>query len=189
MKETLKFGRYLYKGKEVADLEWLVLDETPDGKKLLITRDCIEVMRYEYPQNRNPNPHWTTCVIRLWLNKFFTQQNFTEEERARMLPIPVKTPRKSVLKDKVTLLSAEEALRYFPDQEERRAKPTPRAKRPLRDERICVRNGYCYWYLRELSERCLGNWTAVTTDGSIDEIGADIYLGRPAAIRPVIMIK
>ena len=47
MSKIIEFGRYLTKETELRELEWLILDELPDGKKLLITKQCIKAMQYE----------------------------------------------------------------------------------------------------------------------------------------------
>ena len=53
MKTTVEFGRYLMKEGVLREIEWIVLNETPNGKKLLISKDCIEAMQYEYTENKN----------------------------------------------------------------------------------------------------------------------------------------
>lgn len=63
MKNTVEFGRYLMKEGELREIEWIVLNETPDGKKLLISKDCIEAMQYEYSENKNAHPKWENCVV------------------------------------------------------------------------------------------------------------------------------
>ncbi len=53
MRKTVEYGRYFTKNNELREIEWIILDETPDGKKLLISKDCIEAMQYEYLENEN----------------------------------------------------------------------------------------------------------------------------------------
>ena len=56
MKKTVEFGRYFSKNNELREIEWIILDEAPDGKKLLISKNCIEAMQYEYRENKNKDP-------------------------------------------------------------------------------------------------------------------------------------
>ena len=105
--KTIKFGKYFYNEDELQEIEWIVLDENPDGKKLLLSKFCIETMQYEYEQNNNPNPKWDNCVLRSWLNGYFKDNFFTTSEKGKMCPITITTPTGIVLNDKVTLLSIE----------------------------------------------------------------------------------
>ena len=66
-----------------------------------------------------------------WLNGEFAEQNLTDEERSRLI--------------EVTLLSAEEAGRFFPSEDERGCRPDANAVR----EGVRVGgNGNCWWWLR-----------------------------------------
>ncbi len=188
MKKIVEFGRYLMKRDELREIDWIVLDQTPDGQKLLLCKDCIEAMQYEYRENKNPDPNWETCVVRLWLNNYFLNTWFTVREKEKMCPIPVVTPDGRVLNDKVTLLSAEEVLRLIPDEKDRKAKPTAFAKTVRNGERLYTAKGYCTWLLRDPSVRFEGNWTGVDPNGTINLNGGDFYLSGPKGIRPVIMI-
>ncbi len=189
MTKTVEFGRYLTKNNELREIEWIVLQEYEDGKKLLISKNCIEAMQYEYRENKNKDPKWENCVVRLWLNSYFINSFFTVREKEKMFPIPVETPEGVILNDKVILLNAEEVERYLPTEKERRAKPTVWAKRPIDGERLYTEKGYCTWLLRDPSERFEGNWTGVSCDGSLDLYGGDFYLSGEKGIRPVILVN
>ena len=191
-RKTIEFGRYLYKNNELREIEWLVLDERPDGKVLLISKNCISAFQYEFRENKNKDPKWENCVIRLWLNSYFLNYYFTAREKERMSEISIETPDGVILNDKVILLSAEEAERYFEDDMDRKAKPTPMAKRPMdsdfaEKDRIYVEKGYCGWFLRDPSEKFKGNFTNVRSDGKIDYNGGDFYYSLQG-VRPVILL-
>ena len=181
--KTIKFGKYFYNEDELQEIEWIVLDENPDGKKLLLSKFCIETMQYEYEQNNNPNPKWDNCVLRSWLNGYF-KDNF----------ITITTPTGIVLNDKVTLLSIEEVVKYLPSEKERKSKPTPWAKRSKwnekwgEEESIYTDHGFCTWLLRNPSSKVNNNWTGINPQGSIDEIGGDIFFSGEQGIRPVILL-
>ncbi len=187
MKKTVEFGRYFAKNNELREIEWIILKKYEDGKMLLISKDCVETMQYEYRENKNKNPKWENCVVRIWLNNYFINSFFTVREKEKMFPIPVETPDGVMLNDKVILLNAEEVVRYLPTEEERRAKPTVWAKRRKDGERVYTEKGYCTWLLRDPSERFEGNWTGVSCDGRLDLDGGDYYLSGAKGIRPVIL--
>lgn len=188
MKKTIEFGRYFTKKDELREIEWILLDETPDGKKLLLSKYCLAAMQYEYEENHNKDPKWENCVVRLWLNSYFLNTFFTVREKEKMEHIPVETPEGTILNDKIILLNAEEVMRYIPDENDRRAKPTSWAKMPKHGERIYTNKGYCVWLLRDPSTRFEGNWTGVGSDGKLDLYGGDFYLSGPHGIRPVILV-
>ena len=192
--KTIRFGKYLYNEDDPREIEWIVLDERPDGKKLLLSKYCIESMQYEYEQNDNPDPQWDNCVLRSWLNDYFWEYSFTDSEKEKMCPITITTPTGMELDDKVTLLSIEEVVKFLPSEEERKSEPTPWAIRSEWDdewgeeESIYTDNGFCIWLLRNPSTVISGNWTGVSSDGSIDEIGGDFYRSGKQGVRPVILI-
>ena len=191
-RKTIEFGRYYTKNNELREIEWLVLDERSDGKALLISKNCINALQYELLENKNKDPKWETCVIRLWLNSYFINNFFTVREKERMSAIPVVTPDGVLLNDKIILLNAEEAERYFEDDKDRKAKPTPWAKRTVVSDsdykdRIYVEKGYCSWFLRDPSEVFEGNYTDVGSDGKINYNGGDFYYSLHG-VRPVILL-
>ena len=194
MKKTIEFGRYFFKKGELQEIEWVVLNETPDGKKLLISKYCIEALQYEYEENENEDPRWENCAIRRWLNNYFINTFFTVKEKALMSPIPVELSDGTVLEDKIILLDEKQVEEYLPDETKRKAKPTPWAKRsqygdrPYGD-RLYTEKGYCTWLLRDPSKRFMGNYTGIYPDGTFDFDGADFYRGGPRGFRPVILIS
>ena len=188
MRKEVEFGRCLKKEDELREIEWIVLDEDSDGNALLLCKDCIALMQYEYRENRNKDPKWENCVVRLWLNNYFLNNWFTVREKEKMLPIPVKTPDGAQLNDKVILLNAEEVERFLPEEKDRRAKPTPFAKK-ISAEKPYTKNGFCTWFLRDPSELFDENYTGVDVDGKIDLVGGDFYLSGSHGIRPVIKVN
>jgi len=192
MKKTIKFGRYFFNGKqEMDEIEWIVLDET-DGKKLLISKYCIETMQYDYEENKIKNSNWENGILRMWLNNYFLNLCFIIKEKERLDTIKIITPDGHELSDKIILMSAEEVERYLPEQEERKAKPTSWAKKrknPTMDDALYTEKGYCGWFLRDPSEFFDGNYTTVDFNGKIDLVGGDFYLGGRKGIRPVILLK
>ena len=73
-----------------------------------------------------PN-RWKTCELREWLNGDFMDEAFTEDQQQVICETENLCRRKGeddVCRDKVTLLSAEEARRYFPEEKARIARAT-----------------------------------------------------------------
>ena len=189
MKKTVEFGRYFSKNNELREIEWIILDEAPDGKKLLISKNCIEAMQYEYRENKNKDPKRENCVIRLWLNNYFINSFFTVREKEKMYPVSHVLADLTPQEDKIVLLSAEEAEKYLPDEKDRKAKATPWAKRFQDGWRLYTEKGYCTWLLRNPSELVEGNWTGVSYNGTFDFVGGDFYLSGQHGIRPVILVE
>ena len=120
------FGRYerdanTYNGAE--KLEWLVLD-VQDGKALLVTGSEIDAQRFH---NTNDKVHWKDSSLRTWLNGTFAQTAFTAEELSSIMYSDIETLETATsnatltTRDRVFLLSQEEANAYFANDDARRA--------------------------------------------------------------------
>ena len=132
--ETVAFGRYEQdnnpdNGPE--PIRWLVLEEK-DGKRLLFAKDLLDKHRYN---EKYGNITWAECDLRTWLNSDFLQTAFTEEEQAAILLTDVdnspaqshpdyRTTSGEDTQDRIFLISYAEAMKYFADNESRRAAPT-----------------------------------------------------------------
>jgi hypothetical protein len=110
--EIYTMGRW--KGKP---LEWLILDVQPD-KALLITKDCL--MKAPYNE-KDKSITWEKCSLRNNVLPKLYGQIFDEKEHSRVLQDYNKTPNNrweitggADTKDKLFLLSTDEATQYFP---------------------------------------------------------------------------
>ena len=153
-------------------IEWIVLD-VHDGKALLISRYGLDARAFE--PNGTQYPTWEKSNIRSWLNSDFLNTAFTEEEQAAIETVTISTPPCDDIsggadtRDKIWLLSYEEAKQYFADKLARRTAPTKYAvaqgayqsKSDMKDGAGC-----CYWWLRSpgFSDDCA---SVVATDGLI----------------------
>jgi len=107
--DEVTFGAY-----EGVPISWKVLD-IKEGKALLIRN----YLREYNPQSYNTSGHkasWEECSLRTWLNTEFYSY-FSEAEQARILETEHEDSRG--VTDKIFLLSAEEATRYFIDNDAR----------------------------------------------------------------------
>lgn len=144
--DVVIFGEYAHnktmdytwysKQSEQIPLKWLVL-EIRDEKMLLVTVKNIEVMPhlnlYSEQFTGVYETTWESSDIRQWLNETFFEKAFTEEERCCIADTEVVTNEKNsygseegnCTTDKVFLLSAEEAEKYFASNVERRTQTEP----------------------------------------------------------------
>lgn len=118
--DTVYFGRYeqddnLKNGKE--QIAWRVL-AAENGKALLISEMILDSRPYHYVRE---SISWETCSLRNWLNADFFNSVFTAAEKAKILTSDLvnkdnsayKIPGGNDTKDKVFLLSLDEAKEYL----------------------------------------------------------------------------
>ena len=184
--DRITFGKYeqdnnTSNGKE--DIEWVVLD-VHDGKAMVISLYALDAKPYNELSGKVT---WETCSLRAWLNSEFIDTAFSEYEQERINVTAVRADRNpynsispgNPTNDRVYLLSAEEALRYF--RKER--------------ERVCVSTAYTmskgaghwanYW-LRTPGEN-LKHASIIETSGSVYSSGPYVEL-EFYCVRPVMWI-
>lgn len=71
-------------------LEWIVLDVDGD-RALIVTRYCIENMKFHDSWPERNLIYWEMSSIRKWLNDFFMEEAFSGRERALVLKTTVST--------------------------------------------------------------------------------------------------
>ena len=133
---TVTFGSYWKKDIKEPTV-WTVLTREAENV-LLISKDIITMKEYN---EINTSVTWETCTLRKWLNGEFIQQAFNSAEQAKLQVTTVRTADVSVYddgwksakggndtKDRVFLLSGEEAARYFSSNDSRKSLLTPYAK-------------------------------------------------------------
>lgn len=201
--ETYSFGNYWQTYEldgEKSPLEWLILDETDDAY-LLITKYSIDANIFNH---NNAYTTWSNSAMRKFLNSYFYNECFSEEEKERILLTTVKpdvndeykkVPQGSATKDYVFLLSAREAIQYFATNDSRIAYATPFAT--IGHARIIgnkwagaytsFATGATCWRLRTMG---MDNYHACTVheNGTIS-MGGDILFAPHYAVRPCIWIR
>ena len=189
--DYLSFGLYeqdnnTSNGKE--PIEWLVLDEK-DGKKLVISKYALDCRVIAYDQ-WYVDITWANSVLRPWLNNNFINTAFSNEEKEM---IPTVTVPGNNTKDKVFLLSVQEAYNYFSDNEARKCVPTEYA---ITNGAYNKDNSGCCWWLRtsvkedsEDPSMGVGEWNFAIVDGTgvVNEEGLD--LDCDFAVRPALWIN
>lgn len=136
---TIKFGRYPQAStNENALIEWLVLKN--DGSKaLLISKYALDCQQYHTSRIFGT---WKTCTLRKWLNGTFISNAFSHEEQAMILST---TTESADTKDRVFLLSMDEAWEYFSSDSTRQCQGTAYCYAQGAYE---TGNGNCKWWLR-----------------------------------------
>ena len=154
---TIKFGRYPQASKnENALIEWLVLKN--DGSKaLLISKYALDCQQYHTSRIFGT---WKTCTLRKWLNGTFISNAFSHEEQAMILST---TTESADTKDRVFLLSRDEAWEYFSSDSTRQCQGTAYC---YAQGAYKTGNGNCKWWLRS---PVYSGWTAYVYDGNLED--------------------
>ncbi len=154
---TVKFGSYEQDNNSsngAEQIEWTVLDLQGD-KALIISKNVLDFQQY-YP-NLQTQITWSNSSIRNWLNNTFYNTAFTDSQKAAINTTNVSaennstygTSGGSATDDKVFLLSASEAEKYFETDGARMANCTEYAL--SRNGDSALRNNVTqssYWWLR-----------------------------------------
>ena len=191
----VKFGNYFINDDTTKEpIEWRVL-EVSKNKALLITKDAIDCKPYN---NERRDITWENCTLRRWLNYEFIYQAFSKEEQNEIILTNISNPKNpkwrrtnggNNTKDKIFLLSIDEAEKYF-KYEDRVCKVTSYAKQQGACTRIHSRYlGNCYWWLRSPGI-CLFECDAacVLCDGCIYYDGSRVA-DNDIAVRPALYIN
>ena len=194
--DIIEFGAYeqdndTSNGKE--PIEWLVLER--DGNKILvISKYALDVQPYNTEREKVT---WETCTLRTWLNETFLNEAFSEAEQTIIQTTEVsadKNPNCNTdpgndTKDKIFLLSIDEANKYFASDEARMCVPTAYAIANVAwtfDEFKVDGAATCWWWLRSSGlSQCDAAY--VDNGGDVLSYGIDINFGRGCA-RPAMWI-
>ena len=118
--DVIRFGKF-----ENNPMEWIVLDK--DDDKILILLKCALETR-EYHSVKKARVTWNTCELRRYLNGDFISKCFDLQEQKMIVESVLVnhdnskygTPGGKNTKDKVFLLSQDEATQLFGSDEERK---------------------------------------------------------------------
>ena len=155
--DIIEFGAYeqdndTSNGKE--PIEWLVLER--DGNKILvISKYALDAQPYDTYEDVT----WETCTLRMWLNGIFLYATFSETEQSMIQTTEVSadknpdysTDQGNATKDKIFLLSINEANEYFASDEARMCVPTAYAKANgawITGDYKADGEATCRWWLR-----------------------------------------
>lgn len=189
--DVICFGRYeqdndASNGPEA--IEWLVLGL--DGP--LATLISVKALECKPYNAQYAGVTWETCTLREWLNGTFLNTAFSAEEQAQLETFTVtadRNPRYSVspgnhTRDKVCLLSIDEAGKYFPSDKKRACYATVYAKAQGSNT---ISDGACHWWLRTPGFDAIST-ACVRDSGSIDNDGCDCC-DPGLSVRPVVVLQ
>lgn len=185
--DEVYLGKYeqnndLDNGKEV--IAWRVLDKKKD-KIFLISQYCLDKQPYHKEEEA---VEWKNSSIRKWLNHTFLNEAFSEEQQGKILSVKVKNPRDrkfgtktgETTKDRIFLLSVEEAEKYFDKAKDRKTEGTIGLEiNHVGDDTIDQ------WLLRTVREN-KKQAACVLKDGYIDYSG--VTTTESYGIRPALWI-
>ncbi len=170
-------------------IQWRVVDKK-EGQVLLVAVNGLHGAAFEQEYR---SCCWEDSSLRVLLNEVFLDMAFSEKEQELIAVTQVVTNDNSqygtaggnITYDKVFLLSAEEALKYFIDDEARKLEPTTMAWR--RGINVNPRVGSSWWWLRTMGEET--NMAAVVSlDGEINLAGERVSIVS-GGIRPAIWVE
>ncbi len=135
--DYIKFGSYPQTvDGQVQPIEWQVLSKE-NNKMLVISKYGLDAKRFD-----NSSNVWKNSKIRQWLNDYFYNNAFSEQEKKY-----IKSSNLSDVgtTDNIFLLSKEEAEKYFANDAARKCKITDYAfeNGGWKDD-----DGFCFWWLR-----------------------------------------
>ena len=193
--DIIKFGNYyINDSKNKEPIEWRVLEVSND-RALLITKDAIDCKPYN---NEWRDITWEECSLRQWLNNEFINQAFSKEEQNEIILTNISNPNNPYFekwggnnswggnntKDKIFLLSIDEAQKYFKDDKDKECKATNYAKQQGAWTNYL---GNCYWWLRSPGDY-QSSAACVRHDGSVYDYGGGVgYYNN--AVRPALYIN
>lgn len=187
--DIITFGAYTQDSRGSSPIEWIILD-IDNEKMLVISRYALDQQKYNA---KDTDVTWKTSSIRQWLNGTFYNAAFTAEDQNRIEKVTVSADRNPYhntdpggsTKDKVFLLSIEEAERYFDSDTERICRATIYAINQGAYE--STKTGGSWWWLR--SPGSSGSDAAsVNSDGSIDYDDGSVASAK-GTVRPAMWIN
>ncbi|MBQ4573169.1 MAG: hypothetical protein IJA80_07815 [Clostridia bacterium] len=191
--DIITFGNYeqdnkTANGKE--EIEWKVLEKDENGKMFLISRYALDCRHYHSSVEQVT---WETSDIRSWLNNDFYKTAFDNTERAKIKTTTLEnrdnadynTDGGNDTKDKVFLLSIDEAKAYLPSTVERVCIATKYAESQGSQLEGLTRS--CRWWLRSPGST-LYNASFVKIDGFILQLGTPVSVEK-RSVRPAIWVE
>ena len=138
MEDCYLFGRYRQgSAGEIMPIKWHVIHSEKD-KALLLSRNILEVKAYDEKCS-----DWQNSSLRKWLNEEFYEAAFSEEEKARIIPVNI-DGKDGINSDKVSLLTSREA-----DELEKHIRPCENSVYVIAKSKY--KNSGNHWWCRDRS--------------------------------------
>lgn len=190
--DIIYFGNYeqdnkTANGKE--EIEWHVLEKNTDGNMLVVSRYALDCRHYH---NSPEQVTWETCDLRQWLNSDFIATAFTNAQKKSIKTVTLEnrdnsdynTDGGNDTKDKIFLLSIDEAKAYLPSTVERVCVATKYAESQGSQLESLTRS--CRWWLRSPGAT-LYNASFVKVDGFILQLGTPVSVEK-RSVRPAMWL-
>lgn len=170
--DVVEFGSYeqdgdTSNGKE--PIEWRVL-AVEGNRAYVVSQKALDA--HAFNEDKDDGNDWNSSDLKKWLENDFASQAFTGDEMKEINGAP-------------TLLSVDEAYKYFMSDNDRVCMPTQQAVN--NGAWILEDNGACYWWLRspgDDSDSVLG----VRHNGSVGDDGS-YGGGSGIAVRPALWVS
>lgn len=168
--DRILFGRYPQgAGGRDMPIEWMVLQKNRDGSIYVLSVYGLDGKLFDGTGNK-----WKKSELRKWLKKDFKNKAFTKFEQ------------KAIVKGEISIMSAEEARRVFPDDADRRLYVTDYASRKITQCSSC--GGSSWWWLRDPGPDTDYNVVYVDAFGNINAGGMPGNMDN-VAIRPIMQLN
>ncbi|MCR4784937.1 MAG: serine/threonine protein kinase [bacterium] len=136
--DCFRFGNYPQgQNGEVEPITWRVLERGNDSL-IAISDKGLDAKPYN---EDGTDVTWANCTLRRWLNKEFVNRAFDKQEQSLIKAIKLT----STATDRIFLLSIDEALCFFADDDDRMCKTTVYANNR---GAFTSFTGTCWWWLR-----------------------------------------
>lgn len=191
--DIIYFGEYeqdnkTSNGKE--EIEWKVLEKDENGKMLVISRYALDCRHYHSSVQQVT---WETSDIRQWLNNDFISTAFNSTQKSKIKTVTLEnrdnadynTNGGNDTKDRVFLLSIDEAKAYLPSTIERVCIATKYAESQGSQLESLTRS--CRWWLRSPGST-LYNASFVKVDGFILQLGTPVSIEK-RSVRPAMWLE
>ena len=185
----ISFGRYPQTASgDVKPIEWRVL-EVKDNKAFLLADKGLDAVPYN---TELVDVTWKTSSIRQWLNTDFYNVAFNDSEKSRIVITVLKNPDSPKFgtkgggdtRDRIFLLSLDEAEWYLMYDAERVLKPTPYAIK--RGAWVYEKLQSSFWWLRSPGGN-QNDVSDISLDGVLNPYGG--LVGNDCnAVRPALWI-
>lgn len=191
--DIITFGTYEQDNKTAngqEEIEWKVLEKDQNGKMFVVSRYALDCRHYH---SKAEKVTWETSDIRSWLNNDFYNTAFTKSEKAKIKTTTLEnrdnadynTDGGNDTKDKIFLLSIDEAKAYLPSTIERVCIATKYAESQGSQLESLTRS--CRWWLRSPGST-LYNASFVKVDGFILQLGTPVSVEK-RSVRPAMWVE
>lgn len=191
--DVIVFGAYeqdnkASNGKE--EIEWKVLDKDADGNLFVISVYALDCRNYHSSVSKVT---WETSDMRKWLNNDFYNSAFDENQKNNIKTTALEnrdntdynTDGGKDTKDKIFLLSIDEATAYMPSTLDRICDATKYAESQGSQLESLTRS--CRWWLRSPGST-LFNASFVKVDGFILQMGTPVSIEK-RSVRPAMWLE